>query len=278
MSRDVCLEDVNGEQILPITRANNVFVGEGVTLDEYLDNLQLGGGSGGSGGGTSVIVDAELSVTSKNPVQNKVITEKLNEVFQSVSNGKELLASAITDIGIDVEPDATFSEMAEIIRGLANRPIETFRSDIFNSQEESEGYVIYSSYCEGREPYKAFDDSTSTIWSTRDISNMDGEYLGYNFKEKKFIQTMTLAVAVDQDNLSFIIQGCEDTELTDNSVWEDLSEVITLPRKQIITSYSYNIKSDKAYSAYRILFKNGVQSWNTGAGVYEMVLTGFKYA
>lgn len=42
-------------------------------LKEIYDN------GGGGGGGTSVTVDSELSTTSKNPVQNKVITQALNE-------------------------------------------------------------------------------------------------------------------------------------------------------------------------------------------------------
>ena len=42
-------------------------------LKEIYDN------GGGGGGSTSVTVDSELSTTSKNPVQNKVITQALNE-------------------------------------------------------------------------------------------------------------------------------------------------------------------------------------------------------
>ena len=61
------------------------------------------------------IVDSELSETSVNPVQNKVVTAKLNEVFQSVSNGKSLIASAITDKGITTAADATFQVMADNI-------------------------------------------------------------------------------------------------------------------------------------------------------------------
>lgn len=37
-------------------------------------------GSGGGGGGGSVTVDASLSATSENPVQNKVITSKINQM------------------------------------------------------------------------------------------------------------------------------------------------------------------------------------------------------
>ena len=109
-SRDIVLTDVDGNQIMPITRSNNVFTGEGVTLDETLRNI--------AGGGSAVVVDTALSETSENPVQNKVIASKLNEVFQSVSNGKELIASAITDKGIETDATAEFSTMAENISNI----------------------------------------------------------------------------------------------------------------------------------------------------------------
>jgi len=109
-SRDVVLTDVDGNQIMPITRSNNVFTGEGVTLDETLRNI--------AGGGSAVVVDSALSEISENPVQNKAIASKLNEVFQSVSNGKELIASAITDKGIETDATAEFSTMAENISNI----------------------------------------------------------------------------------------------------------------------------------------------------------------
>lgn len=59
-----------------------------------------------------ITIDSALSVTSENPVQNKVVTTKFNEVFQSVSSGKSLVASAITDKGITTATDATFQVMA----------------------------------------------------------------------------------------------------------------------------------------------------------------------
>lgn len=74
-----------------------------------------------SGGGScECVIDEELSLTSENPVQNKVITARLDEVFTSVSNGKALIASAITDKGISTDSDATFQQMAnniELING-----------------------------------------------------------------------------------------------------------------------------------------------------------------
>lgn len=67
-----------------------------------------------------IIVDAMLSETSKNPVQNRVITERLNELFTYVSNGKRLVASAITDKGVETASDATFAVMAENIRAISS--------------------------------------------------------------------------------------------------------------------------------------------------------------
>ena len=72
------------------------------------------------GGGSAIKVDSELSTTSENPVQNKVITAKLNEVFQSVSDGKNKIAAAITDKGITTAADATFQTMATNIRKISS--------------------------------------------------------------------------------------------------------------------------------------------------------------
>lgn len=77
-----------------------------------------GGTPGGGGSAPSIKVDSELSDTSANPVQNKVITKKLNEVFQFVSNGKEMIASAITAKGIEINSDASFEELAASILSI----------------------------------------------------------------------------------------------------------------------------------------------------------------
>lgn len=51
---------------------------------------QAAGGSGGGGGG-NIVVDSELSETSKNPVENKVVTAKFAEVNTTVGNINALL-------------------------------------------------------------------------------------------------------------------------------------------------------------------------------------------
>lgn len=64
---------------------------------------------------SGITIDSALSDKSVNPVQNKIITAKLNEVFQSVSEGKSKIAAAITDKGITTAADAAFQTMADNI-------------------------------------------------------------------------------------------------------------------------------------------------------------------
>lgn len=115
-----------------------------------------------AGGNGSVLnCDSELSETSENPVQNKVITQKLNEVFQSVSNGKSLIASAITDKGIETTADATFEIMAENI-GMISSGKFASPADIYNHGNVVGVNQYYNSISHGKQ------SSTTTPWS---ISN-----------------------------------------------------------------------------------------------------------
>lgn len=101
------LKDKEDNILIPHTLTSAVFNSEGKSVDELLANSS-----------SSIVIDSELSKESENPVQNKVITEKLEEVFQSVSDGKQLVASAITDKGVLTSGDVTFEEMAVNIRSI----------------------------------------------------------------------------------------------------------------------------------------------------------------
>lgn len=72
-------------------------------------------------------VDTELNAESINPVANNVIASQFNEidgrldeVFQSVSDGKSKVAAAITGKGIETAADATFETMATNISNLSS--------------------------------------------------------------------------------------------------------------------------------------------------------------
>ena len=87
-------------------------------------------------GGSSITVDAELNSTSENPVQNKVINAKLDEVFQSVSNGKTLLETAITDKGSSVSKVGDVATFEELKTGIAGISTGACELNIFTQTEE----------------------------------------------------------------------------------------------------------------------------------------------
>lgn len=59
-----------------------------------------------------VLIDEVLDENSTRPVQNKVITKEINALKKSVSDGKEMLAVAITEKGIETASNDSFSTMA----------------------------------------------------------------------------------------------------------------------------------------------------------------------
>lgn len=62
-----------------------------------------------------LVVDGILDASSKKPIQNAVVTEEINTLKKSVSDGKKLVADAVTEKGVDTATDATFEEIADNI-------------------------------------------------------------------------------------------------------------------------------------------------------------------
>ena len=65
-----------------------------------------------------VLIDEVLDENSTRPVQNKVITKEINEIKKSVSDGKKMLAVAITEKGIETASNDSFSIMAANIDSI----------------------------------------------------------------------------------------------------------------------------------------------------------------
>ena len=66
-------------------------------------------------------------------IKIKELTQKVEECFQSVSNGKSLVASAITDMGVETASDATFETMANNI-GSIETGIDTSDANALDTQ------------------------------------------------------------------------------------------------------------------------------------------------
>ena len=76
-------------------------------------------------------VDDEINAESENPVQNKVIAAELEKLFQSVSEGKRLIALAITDRGVITSATDSFEQMAKNIMSLKRNDLDIRISDTF---------------------------------------------------------------------------------------------------------------------------------------------------
>lgn len=62
--------------------------------------------SGGGGGGGSVVVDDTLSTESTNPVQNKIITERINQIQSDLDTAEgeiDTLQSSLSSLDSDVD-------------------------------------------------------------------------------------------------------------------------------------------------------------------------------
>ena len=113
-------------------------------IDEKMKEIDDKAGSGG--GGTSVTVDSELSTTSENPVQNKVVTQALNGkgTYSKPTGGipKTDLASEVqTSLG---KADTALQEHQDI-SGKADK---TEVTAIFNSI--SDAWNSATAYTEGQ--------------------------------------------------------------------------------------------------------------------------------
>ena len=84
----------------PAVEAKDVAFNDNKSLQEKLDNGELGGG------GTSITVDTAMSSTSTNPVQNKVI--------KAYVDGKSVDISADSDNAIQTKTDGIYVEKTKI--------------------------------------------------------------------------------------------------------------------------------------------------------------------
>ena len=73
----------------------------------------------------SCLIDEALQEDSNNPVSNKTITKKFSELSKevqetkkSVSDGKELVAAAITEKGVATSKEDDFSTIANNIKNI----------------------------------------------------------------------------------------------------------------------------------------------------------------
>lgn len=95
-------------ELTEINNYDQILAGQISSVEGRVEALEEGGTGGGSASG--VTYDNSTTQISANNVQDAI-----DSVFTSVSNGKDLIASAITDKGIETLATDTFAVMAQHI-------------------------------------------------------------------------------------------------------------------------------------------------------------------
>ena len=198
-------------------------------IKEYIDNF--------SG-------DAECDVTKEyvdnqdTKINNKIgnlpnlktndksnIVNAINELFQNVDNGKDLIASAITDKGVDTSKDDTFETMANnilsIITGGDLTPIHEAMedlgynfSDLTKADSEETGQILSKWFIV--KPYSdeieilldSTKESTFNSWMIEDGLIDFGDYINPNCITKAIDVTENLITGL------YISEEIEDIKLT----------------------------------------------------------------
>ena len=109
------------------------------------------------------------------------LSQRIEDCFQSVSNGKALLASAITDMGVETDATATFEEMVENILSIQTG-IDTSGATA-TAADITEGKTAYANgqYIVGIRPAPATIDSGTHSFSISGMRTVD--YTIYFAKE-----------------------------------------------------------------------------------------------
>lgn len=135
--------DASGDDTIELVAGSNVTL----TPDTTSKSVTISA-TGGGGGGTSVTVDSELSTTSENPVQNKVITQALNEkgTYSKPTGGipKTDLASGVqTSLG---KADTALQEHQDISGKADKTDLTALSNTISDAWNASTTYAV-GQYC-----------------------------------------------------------------------------------------------------------------------------------
>lgn len=115
---------------------------------------------------TEAYVDGAISELS-NDLQGQI-----DDLFQNVSNGKELIASAITDKGVDASEEETFQSLSEKIDLIPSGPPGS--NIIGYIDEENDIYVSLTELESGTYTLK-FEDYSGLLDDFDDIGNVEVE-------------------------------------------------------------------------------------------------------
>ena len=233
-------------------------------------------------GGSTVEVDDELSTTSENPVQNKVVTQALTSIATSVTSGIVIMTQeefdAIEDktslgvVGIvqglsfeivKLIDASRYREMTALIPAMTSNECEVgmsscpLSSPLYNGQNSST--TDYS--------YYAFDGDEST-WLEYFGENQSGGYCEFTFNEKKTILKMTAKLGHYQTSnyFDYYLQ-CYDY---DSELWVDMGSGTHTGEVSTVTHEGNGIYTDKIR-----FYTTSTKRISTNIYLYELQAYGY---
>lgn len=146
----------------------------------------------GGGGGSTITVDSELSTTSTNPVQNKIITENINHLFKDVEHITQRIDDyAIDDIKVSVSQIeseltsydsrittledssndyatriSTLENQSHTVTGITYQNSYTAYSSELTVPEGAQGNVCTTTLTGKYIPISVYPTDTTTTWRT----------------------------------------------------------------------------------------------------------------
>lgn len=102
--------------------------------------------------------------------ENESLQNQINELFQNVSSGKELIASAITDKGVDASEEETFQSLSEKINQI---PVGPPGSNIIGYINENNDIYVSLTELESGTYTLKFEDYTGLLNEFDDIGTVE---------------------------------------------------------------------------------------------------------
>ena len=132
---------------------------------------------------------------------NKTLKGAINELFQFVSNGKELIASAITDKGVITSKTDTFQQMANNIRSIAINVTQISLNPISNIKvNKGETFTIKYSTNISAVKHEFSWDGGSTYWDKTDAVTSNGTNYTYQHNADTEYDSFNMAIRVTDAN------------------------------------------------------------------------------
>ena len=187
-----------------------------------------------------------IESVNENTIEGKVADALvIKEVFQSVSNGKQLVASAITDKGINTEATDAFEIMAENIKNISSNKTDndtlicnfSFNMNINLRSEE------FNFYFPVKKSKKLIIKSLCLVGSkVREASNRNVYFQFYGKQNGRIIKITEFSGIIDSIGVKTVID-LEDTEI-DISNFESLEYFyIYTPSVTLDYLYGFDLQS-----------------------------------